>query len=61
MTDLHIDDDEGSRRKTNMKDTEESRKKNSFFEPILEISFSTIASGATTIGSAGRAPDDVFA
>jgi hypothetical protein len=61
MTDQHIDDDEGSRRKTNMKDTEESRKKNSFFEPILEISFSTIASGATTIRSAGRAPDDVFA
>jgi hypothetical protein len=27
MTDLRIDDDEGSRRKTNMKDTEESRKK----------------------------------
>jgi hypothetical protein len=29
-------------------------------KPILEISFSTIASGATPIKSAGRAPDDVF-
>jgi hypothetical protein len=29
------------------------------FESILEI-FSTIASGATSIGSAGRAPDEVI-
>jgi hypothetical protein len=42
-----------------MKDTEESRKKNSFFESIPEKD-STIASGATTIGSVGRAPDDII-
>jgi hypothetical protein len=34
MTCLRIDDDQGSRRKTVMKDTEESRKKNSIFESI---------------------------
>jgi hypothetical protein len=34
MTDLRIDDDQGSRRKTDMEDTEESRKKSSFFESI---------------------------
>jgi hypothetical protein len=33
----------------------------SFFETILEKKiFLTIASGATTIGSAGRAPDDII-
>jgi hypothetical protein len=31
MTCLRIDDDQGNRRKTVMKDIEESRKKNSFF------------------------------
>jgi hypothetical protein len=31
MSCLRIDDDQGSRRKTVMKDKEESRKKNSFF------------------------------
>jgi hypothetical protein len=36
MADLHIDDDQGSRRKTDMKDTEESRKNNSFFKSIPE-------------------------
>jgi hypothetical protein len=36
MTDLRIDDDQESRRKTDMKDTEESRTKNSFFESIPE-------------------------
>jgi hypothetical protein len=36
MTDLRIDDEQGSRQKTNVKDTEESRKKNSFFESIPE-------------------------
>jgi hypothetical protein len=34
MTYLHIDDDKGSRQKTDMKDTEESRKENSLFESI---------------------------
>jgi hypothetical protein len=34
---------------------------NTIFEPILEIHcYSTIASGATPIGSAERAPDDVY-
>jgi hypothetical protein len=37
-----------------------SQSRHNVLEPILEISFSTIASGATPIGSAGRAPDDVF-
>jgi hypothetical protein len=36
MTYLRIDDDKGSRQKTNMKDIEESRKTNSFFESIPE-------------------------
>jgi hypothetical protein len=36
MTYLRIDDDQGSRRKTVMKDVEKSRKKNSFFESIPE-------------------------
>jgi hypothetical protein len=36
MTCLCINDDQGSRRKTVMKGTEESRKKNSFFESIPE-------------------------
>jgi predicted transcriptional regulator len=36
MTCLRIDDDQGRRRKTVMKDTKESRKKNSFFESIPE-------------------------
>jgi hypothetical protein len=36
MTCLRIDDDQGSRQKTVMKDTEESRKKNSIFESIPE-------------------------
>jgi hypothetical protein len=35
-----------------------SKSRQNVFEPILEISFSTIASGATPIGSAGCAPDD---
>jgi hypothetical protein len=35
--------------------------RNTIFEPILEkLIFSTIASGATPIGSAERAPDDVY-
>jgi hypothetical protein len=33
---LRIDDDQGSRRKIVMKDTEESRKKTHFFESIPE-------------------------
>jgi hypothetical protein len=33
------------------------RREDSMLEPILE-KLSTIASGATTIGSTGRAPDD---
>jgi hypothetical protein len=33
------------------------RREDSMFEPILE-KLLTIASGATTIGSTGRAPDD---
>jgi hypothetical protein len=36
MTYLRIDDDQGSRRKTVMKDTKESRKKNSISESISE-------------------------
>jgi hypothetical protein len=36
MTYLRIDDDQGSRQKIVMKDTEESRKKNSIFESIPE-------------------------
>jgi hypothetical protein len=36
---LRIDDDQGSRRTIVMKDTEASRKKTHFFEPILETSF----------------------
>jgi hypothetical protein len=36
MTYLRIDDDQRSQRKTDMKDTEESRKENSFFESIPE-------------------------
>jgi hypothetical protein len=38
---------------------DDSRKDNSL-EPILENTFSTIASGATPIGSAGRAPDEIL-
>jgi hypothetical protein len=34
-------------------------KKESFFESIPR-KYSAIASGATTIGSAGRAPDDII-
>jgi hypothetical protein len=36
MTYLRIDDDQGSRRKTVMKDTHELRKKNMIFESIPE-------------------------
>jgi hypothetical protein len=56
---LHVADDQGSRRKIDAKGIEGSKMKNSFFESIPE-KYSTIASGATPIGSAGRAPDDVF-
>jgi hypothetical protein len=37
-----------------------SQSRHNVLEPILKISFLTIASGATTIGSTGHAPDDVF-
>jgi hypothetical protein len=37
-----------------------SQNRHNILERILEISFLTIASWATTIGSTGRAPDDVF-
>jgi hypothetical protein len=37
----------------------DSRKDN-LFEPILKNTFSTIASGATPIGSAGRVPDEIL-
>jgi hypothetical protein len=37
-----------------------NKRRYNLFEPILETSFSTIASGATPIGSAGRALDDIF-
>jgi hypothetical protein len=37
-----------------------SKRRYNLFEPILETSFSTIASGATPIRSAGREPDDIF-
>jgi hypothetical protein len=30
------------------------------FEPMIDYKYPTIASGATPIGSVGRAPDDVF-
>jgi hypothetical protein len=36
MAYLRIDDDQGSRRKTDIKGTERSRKKNSFFDSIPE-------------------------
>jgi hypothetical protein len=42
-----------------MEATEELRKNISFFESIPE-KYSTIASGATAIGSAERAPDDII-
>jgi hypothetical protein len=48
---LRINDDQGSRRKIVMKDKEASRKR---------THFSTIASGAATIGSAGHAPHDII-
>jgi hypothetical protein len=35
---------------------EEMKKKN--FEPMIDYKYPTIASGATPIGSAGRAPDE---
>jgi hypothetical protein len=38
---------------------DDSRKDN-LFEPILKKAFLTIASGATPIGSAGRAPDKIL-
>jgi hypothetical protein len=34
-------------------------RKDNLFEPILKNTFLTIASGATPIGSAGRAPDEI--
>jgi hypothetical protein len=37
----------------------DDQRKGDLFEPILETSFLTIASGATPIGSAGRAPDNI--
>jgi hypothetical protein len=55
MTDLRIDDDQGSRRKTDMKDTEEEK----LILWVYIRKYSTIASRATTIGSAERAPDDI--
>jgi hypothetical protein len=39
VTYLRIDDDQGSQRKIDVKGTERSKKKNSFFEPILEKRF----------------------
>jgi hypothetical protein len=77
MTDLRIDDDQGSIQLEPrgllpsgvlsvhpmiLKYSYDlmSKSRHNILEPILEISFSTIASGATTIGSAGRAPNDVF-
>jgi hypothetical protein len=44
--------------KTSSYAKDERRKK--LLEPILENIFSTIASGATPIGSAGRAPDEIL-
>jgi hypothetical protein len=41
-----------------MGDTEESGKKTNFLS--IYLNFLTIASGATTIGSAERAPDDII-
>jgi hypothetical protein len=35
-------------------------RKDNLFEPIFENTFLTIASGATPIGSAGRAPDEIL-
>jgi hypothetical protein len=55
---LRIDDDQGSRRKIVMKDTEASRKKTHFL--VYTRKYSTIASRATTIGSTGHAPDDII-
>jgi hypothetical protein len=37
----------------------DDQRKGDLFEPILETSFLTIASGATPIRSTGRAPDDI--
>jgi hypothetical protein len=37
-----------------------NKNRHNVFEPILEISFFDYSLGATPIGSAGRAPDDVW-
>jgi hypothetical protein len=41
-------------------DKERRRKRRRLFEPMIDYKYPTIASGATPIGSARRAPDDVF-
>jgi hypothetical protein len=58
VTYLRIDDDQGSRRKIDEKKQRDQWRKThslSLYPKNL-----TIASGATTIGSAERAPDDII-
>jgi hypothetical protein len=52
-------DNQESRHETDIKTTEEWRKNMSFFKVHIQ-NYSTIASGATIIGSAERAPDDII-
>jgi hypothetical protein len=59
VTYLRIDDNQGSRWKTDMEATEELRKKHITLW-VYTQKYSTIASGATTIGSAEHAPDDII-
>jgi hypothetical protein len=48
-----------TRRYYQIKLLSDDKRKCNLFEPILKTSFSTIASGATPIGTAGRAPDNI--
>jgi hypothetical protein len=58
VTYLRINDDQGSRRNIGGKKQRDQRWKT--YSLSLYRKYSTIASGATTIGSAERAPDDII-